>query len=52
MEATRGMQGRGKDRGHHIPVFVVDLVAVAGCVDDVEAELHTVLDNDCTRSEE
>ena len=48
---------RGRRRGRegkdwHVPVFVVDLVAVAGCVDDVEAELHTVLDNDCTRSEE
>ena len=29
-----------------VPVFVVNLVAVAGRVDDVETELHAVLNND------
>ena len=38
--------------GDDIPVFVVDLVTVARRVDDVEAKLHTVLDNDCTRNED
>ncbi len=30
----------------YLPVFVVDLVAVAGGVDNVETELHAILDND------
>ena len=42
---------RGRRRGRegkdwHVPVFVVDLVAVAGGVDDVETELYAVLNND------
>ena len=42
--------GRAEGARHgrmNVPVFVVDLVAVAGGVNDVEAELHAVLDNDC-----
>ena len=46
--------GYGKGSGTHgrrgyAPVFVVDLVAVAGRVDDVEPELHAILDNDYSR---
>ena len=37
--------------GDDITVFVVDLVTVARRVDDVEAKLHTVLDNNCIRNE-
>ena len=46
--------GYGKGSGTHgrrgyAPVFVVDLVAVAGRVDDVEPELHAILDNDYSK---
>ena len=46
--------GYGKASGTHgrrgyVPVFVIDLVAVAGRVDDVEPELHAILDNDYSK---
>ena len=49
--------GYGKASGTHgrrgyVPVFVIDLVAVAGRVDDVQPEADTVLNNDCTSREE
>lgn len=31
----------------YVPVLVVDLVAVPGCVDDVQPQLDTVFDNNC-----
>ncbi len=37
------------ERGAHSPVLVVDLVAVARSVDDVEAQLDAILNDDCQR---
>ena len=41
--------GRAEGARHgrmNVPVFVVDLVAVTGGVNDVEPQPHTVLDDD------
>ena len=34
---------------YNAPALIVDLVAVAGRVDDVEPELHAILDNDYSK---
>lgn len=36
-----------QDWKENVPVFVVDLVSVPGCIDDVQPQLDTVFNNDC-----